>query len=142
MPNWITAARASDSATWLSVVRKTHWLPFSSAIDRGLAGRPASVKTVISICGNARRMASAFTIGRPISAAVATGTSVLSPPTSMDMMATGSLPRYEARASTEPTNSVPAGIFSRVTVGAPITAVVSTSASGGRSPGSVTRTGP
>ena len=138
----MTEVRASVSATWLVVVSNTHWLPFSSATDNGPAGSPASVNTVISIWGKARRIESAFTMGRPISAAVAMGSSVLHPPTSIGMIAAGSLPRYEARAFTPATYSVPAGIFSRITVGAPITAVVSTSASPARSAALTTSTGP
>ena len=49
---------------------------------------PASVKTVISIWGNARRMPSQLTIGRPISAAVAIGSRVLTPPAAL-MTGTG-----------------------------------------------------
>ena len=74
------------------VASKTHILPFSSAIDIGAASSPCSVKTVISICGNARLMPSASTIGIPISTAVAIGTSVLTPPTSIGIRATGSSP--------------------------------------------------
>ena len=59
MPSCITEARASFSAIWLFVVSKTTTLPFSSATLIGAAGIPANVKTVISICGKARRMESA-----------------------------------------------------------------------------------
>ena len=110
-------------------------LPFSSATHMGAALRPARVNTVISIWGNARRMESASMTGSPSSAAVANGISVFMPPTSMGISATGSLPRYWAMASTDVLNSSPEGIFSRMTVGAPMTAVVRTRPSGGSSCG-------
>ena len=87
------AARASASAVWLVVAAKTHMLPFSSAMDIGAASSPCSVKTVISIWGKARRIPSASTMGMPNSTAVAIGTSVLTPPTSMGISATGSSPK-------------------------------------------------
>ena len=88
----MTAPRASVSATWLVVVSKMHRLPFSSATARGAAEMPASVKMVISIWGNARRIESASMTGRPSSPAMARGTSVFMPPASMAISATGSWP--------------------------------------------------
>ena len=89
----MTAARARRSAVRLVTASITHMLPFSSAMASGVAFSPASVNTVISICGKARRIESASTTGSPISAAVAIGNSVFRPPTSIGMIATGSLPR-------------------------------------------------
>ncbi|CAB4781537.1 unannotated protein [freshwater metagenome] len=113
-----------------------------STIDIGDAVIPAKVKVVISICGNARRIESASITGRPISAAAASGMSVLRPPTSIGMIATGSFPRYFASASAAPTNSGPAGGFSMSTVGAPIPATVTTNPSGSNSLGSTICTAP
>ncbi|MCG3769251.1 MAG: hypothetical protein JW384_00372 [Nitrosomonadaceae bacterium] len=108
----------------------------------GDAGIPARVKTVISICGKARRIESASITGRPISAATAIGISVFMPPTSIGMMATGFLPKNAASEVTQPTNSGPAGTFSEITVGAPMTAVVSTNPSGSNSSGEAIMTEP
>ena len=126
IPSRITAPRARSSATWLVVVSKTHRLPFSSATVRGAAGMPCRVKTVISICGNARRIESASITGRPSSFAMASGMRVFMPPTSIGMIATGSLPIQRAVALTALMNSLPDGIFSRMTVGAPMIAAVTT----------------
>ena len=86
-------------------------LPFSSAIDIGAAMSPCRVKTVISICGNARLMPPASMIGIPISTAVAIGTSVLTPPTSIGIRATGSSPMGDARIANPEVNGLTAEGF-------------------------------
>ncbi len=136
------AVRASRSAQRLSTVSKTAVLPFSSASAIGVALIPDRVGRTIWTSGKARPIASASITGRPSSAAATIGLVELTPPTSMQAMCVGATPRCVARLRIASANWPAEGSFSTITVGAPIIATLSTTASSGRSSTATTGTGP
>ncbi len=107
--------------------------PCSLAIAIGLPETPKTWKVSIWSSGKARPMPSASTTGLPVWAATTRGMVELIPPHSMGMVAVASRPRCRSRARSACTPSPPEGIFSTITVGAPIIAVGTTSAWSGTS---------
>ena len=81
-------------------------------------------------------MPSASTTGSPVSAATMSGIIELMPPHSIGIVASAGRPRCSSRMRSDRVGSVPAGIFSTMTVGAPICAVGMTKRSSAISSGS------
>ena len=117
-------------------------MPFSSAIAMGVALIPYSDGITICISGKARPIMSASTNGIPSSAATTKGVVEFNPPASTDIVAVALRPRKFWMASKAVMISVPRGIFSTITVGAPIMPAGITSASSSTSLGSSRVTGP
>ena len=136
------AVRASRSAHRLSTVSKTTVLPFSSARAIGVALTPDRVGSTICTSGKARPMPSPSTRGRPSSAAATIGVVEFTPPTSMQARWVGVTPRNADRLRMASANWPADGSFSTITVGAPIIATESTTASSGRSSTWTISTGP
>ena len=117
-------------------------LPFSSASAIGVAETPYIVGVTIWISGNARPIPSASTSGMPIVAATLNGVVELRPPASIETVCVIGLPRKSCSALKARMISSPRGSFSTITVGAPIIAEGTTTASSGTSSTSTSCTGP
>ena len=124
------------------MVSKMTVLPFSSVRAMGVALMPPMVKVTICSSGKARPMPSTSTSGRPSRAAAAMGSMEFTPPASMGMKAYIFLPKKRETISYSLWYSSPPMAFSARTVGAPIMAMGTTSASSGTSSGSSSVTSP
>src|SRR5579871_4835522 len=138
----MVAARANRSVHRFPVVRSRTVLPFSSATTMGVAETPSMLGTSICSSGKARPMPSASISGRPVRAATTKGIVELMPPASPQTMWVTRHPRWSCSASRALTASSPRGSFSTITVGAPIIADWTTTASSGTSAASTSVTGP
>src|SRR5712664_3831404 len=134
--------RARRSVQRLLTVVMSAVLPFSSARAIGVAEIPNRVGVTIWISGNARPMPSASTNGILICAATLNGVVELRPPASIETVCVIGRPRYSPSSLNARMISSPLGSFSTITVGAPIIADGTTSASSGTSSMSTRDTGP
>ena len=122
--------------------RQVTTLPRTSVSANSSGARPATYCATCCTSGNARPMLSASTIGSPIWAAQAAGSSPLEPPISDDITATALRPVTPSRWSRSRMPSSPLGSFSTPTVGAPMPPSGSSKPSGSRSSSVTTSTGP